>query len=313
MEKLKRATSEQIEAALSRWTLPQIPESVCPEIKVPKTEFNVVSLSRPIQKKLTLTHRVEEKAAVELAIVDWLYHLVRANIKRGRVFELGDVLSRGYADCLGYAKLLCWLGKKFAVDISIVEVIIDNGGRYLPHYINLVKLAHSERRFVDMWYGSTNIRHQRIGAQVKVKGRWKIEDLGWNELERVKEIKGLPDKAVDGITYYIIGNRHLEKGIAGLSEELDKAIECYDLAIKLYPSARFYFNRAVAFENKGKCSHAKRDYARAFKDEASIARILAREHDEITGLTELDRKGIGLQEQERYLLHKGFITGSKNR
>lgn len=297
--------------ALSRWTVPLIPESMRIKLKIPEAEFNAVDLGHWSEKRFTLTRRTEERVELELAILGWLCNLVRTNIKRGRIFELKDIITLGYADCLGYAKLLRYLGERFALDIGIIEVIIDNGGRYTPHYINLVRLSNGGQRFVDMWYGSTDIKHQRIGAQVKESGKWRIKDLDWDELQRAEDIKGLPEKAIDGITYYVIGNRHLEAGIGGLAGELDKAIEYYDLAINLYPNARFFFNRAVAYENKGEEWQARRDYARALKDEASIARVLAREHEEVTRLMELDRQGIEPREQEVYLLHKGFITGEQ--
>ncbi len=309
-KKLRDDTYKDIDAALACWTVPRLPESIRIKLNIPEAEFNVTDRRRWLGR-LALTRSAEERAELELAILDWLYYLVRANIKRGRLFELDDVITLGYADCLGSAKLLCYLGERFALDIGIVEVIIDNGGRYTPHYINLVRLSHDRWRFVDMWYGSTDIRHRRIGTQVKERGKWRIKDLDWDELESVEDMKGLPQGAIDGVTYYIIGNHHLEAGINGLEGELDKAIGYYDLAIKLYPNARFYFNRAVAHENRGKEWKARRDYARAFKDEVNLARVLAREHEEVIRLMELDSQGIEVQEQEIYLLYKGFITGEQ--
>ena len=166
---------------------------------------------------------------------------------------------------------------------------------------------------MDLWYGSRDIRHRRIGAQIREGGRWKIRDLDWDELEKVEDIRGLPSTLVDGITYYILGNRHLEKGIRDRSrEELDIAIAHYTRAINLYPGyARAYFNRAIAYENKGEHDKASLDYAQALKDKSSQIRVLAREHEDIIGLMELDRANIGMKEQEIYLLRKGFITGKK--
>ena len=95
-------------------------------------------------------------------------------------------------------------------------------------------------------------------------------------------------------------------------KELDKAIGYYDAATKLYPqNARFYFNRAIAYENKGKKEKARRDYAQALQDEASQIRVLAREYEESTQLIELDQRNISPQKQEIYLLRKGFITGKE--
>ena len=164
---------------------------------------------------------------------------------------------------------------------------------------------------MDLWYGSKDITHRRIGAQVKERGKWKIKDLDWNELESVKDIKGLPLKLVDGITHYVLGNRYLEKGIREADEEeLAMTIGHYSKAINLYPGyARAYFNRAIAYENKGELGKARLDYARALRDESSQIRVLAREHEEVTQLMELDRAKIEEREQEIYLLRKGFITG----
>jgi len=284
IEKLRKVTFQEINQALSRWNIPEIPKN---------------SSDQTTEGKARLSN--------------WLYDLVRQNVKRGRIFQLRDVLLHQQADCLGYAKLLRLVGKRFALDIGIVEVVIDNAGRYTPHYVNLVKLSSDKWQFMDGWYGSRDIKHRRIGAQVKEGGSWRIEDLGWNELEEVEDIRGLPQKAVDGITYYILGNRHLEKGIRDTSrEELDMAIAHYSKAINLYSGyARAYFNRAIAYENKREHDKASLDYAQALRDESSQIRVLAREHEDVIGLIQLGRAEIGTKEQEIYLLKKGFMTGQQ--
>ena len=281
-----KVSSREINQALSRWDLAQRP---------------------PTASSLT----TEKKS--ELAILNWLYDLIKRNVKRGRIFQLRDVLLHQQADCLGYAKLLSSVGPRFGLDIGIVEVIIDNGGRYTPHYINLIKLSSGRRQFMDLWYGSRDIRHRRIGAQVKEGRRWRIEDLDWDELEKVEDIRGLPSTSVDGITHYILGNRHLGRGIRDADrEELDSAIADYSKAINLYPGyARAYFNMAIAYENEGKYEKARLDYAQALGDDASQIRVLATEHEEVIQLMELDRANMGMKEQEIYLLRRGFITGEQ--
>jgi len=285
MEKLRKVTSQEVAKALSRWDTPASP---------PRT-----SSGQTIKGKARLAN--------------WLYDLVRQNVKRGRIFQLRDVLIHQQADCLGYAKLLRRLGQNFALNIGIVEVVIDNGGRHTPHYVNLAKFSSHRWQFMDLWYGSSNIRHRRIGAQVKEQGKWQTKDLDWDELQELEDIRGLPSTSVDGITYYILGNRHLERGIRDTNrEELDSAIKQYATAIKLYPGyARAYFNRAIAYENKEEHEKASLDYAQALKDEPSQIRILAREHEDVIRLMELDRANIEISEQEIYLLRKGFITGEQ--
>jgi hypothetical protein len=140
MGKLPEVAPEEIDEALSCWDVPKMPD-----------------------------WGVEGGAEAELAMSTWIYELARRNVKRGRFFQLRDVLLYQQADCLGYAKLLNCLGQRFALDIGIVEVVIDNGGRYTPHYINLVKFSSGRRQFMDLWYGSRNIKHRRIGAQVGEK------------------------------------------------------------------------------------------------------------------------------------------------
>lgn len=286
IEKLRKVSSREMNHALSRWDLSQSP---------------------PTASSLT----TEKKS--ELAMLNWLYDLIKRNVKRGRIFQLRDVLLHQQADCLGYAKLLSSLGPRFGLDIGIVEVVIDNGGRYTPHYINLIKLSSGRRQFMDLWYGSRDIRHRRIGAQVKEGRRWRTKDLDWDELEEVEDIRGLPSTSVDGITHYILGNRHLERGIRDTDrEKLDSAIADYSKAINLYPGyARAYFNRAIAYENEGKYEKARLDYAQALGDDASQIRVLATEHEEVIQLMELDRANIGMKGQEIYLLRRGFITGEQ--
>ena len=289
VEKLRKAATPEINQALSHWDIPESP---------------------PTPSSIQTT---EKKAESELAMSNWLYDLVRQNVKRGRIFQLRDVLIHQQADCLGYAKLLSHLGQKFTLDIGIIEVVIDNGGRYTPHYVNLVKLSSGKRQFMDLWYGSRDIRHRRIGARVMERGKWKIKDLNWNELERVEDVQGLPSTSVDGITYYILGNRHLEKGIQNVNrEEIDIAIKYYTEAINLYPGyARAYFNRAIAYESEEEYGKASLDYTQALKDRLSQIRVMAREHEDVIQLMELDEANIGMKEQEMYLLRKGFITGEQ--
>jgi len=249
-----------------------------------------------------------ERSGIEQEAADWLYDLVRRNIKRGRVFQLSEVLRGGYADCVGYARLFHILGLRFGLDTGIVEVVIDNGGRYLPHCVNLFTPSVGRTRFIDLWYGSKDISHRRIGAQIKERGRWRIRDLDRDELDGIEGIRGLPEASVDAIVYYILGNRHLEEGVGGV----DRAIECYNEAIRLSPlNARAHFNRAIAYEIMGDEVRAEMDYARALGDEAGLIRVLAREYDEIVQLIELDAMEIPPQMQEIYLLRKGFITGTE--
>jgi len=288
IEKPRKVSSRDINQALSRWELAHSPP---------------IASSRSAGKE----------RESELAMSNWLYDLVRRNVKRGRIFQLRDVLLHQQADCLGYAKLLSSLGPRFGLDIGVVEVVIDNGGRYTPHYVNSLRFSTGGRQFMDLWYGSRDIRHRRIGAQVKEGRRWRTKDLDWDELEEVEDIRGLPSPSVDGITHYILGNRHLERGIRDADrEELDSAIAHYSKAINLYPGyARAYFNRAIAYENEGKHEKARLNYAQALRDEASQIRVLATEHEEVIQLMELDRANIGMKEQEIYLLGRGFITGEQ--
>ena len=233
------------------------------------------------------------------AAVDLLYRLVRSNIKRGRAFELDVVLSTRRADCLGYTRLFFALGR-FGLELGIIEVLIDNAGRYVPHHVNLLNLPDGTRRFMDAWYGSTDINHRRIGALVD--GR--PEDIDSGELKKIHDIEGLPDYCIEAITLYIKGNRCLER------DELDRAIKYYSGAIDLYPNnSRAFYNRAIAHERKGVTAEAELDYARALKDESSLIRVLART-DELESLIALDEKDISEEEQDIYLWHKGFKTGA---
>ena len=290
MAKLREVASGEIDRALASWLMPEAAPRSIKSAKSP-----------------------EDKEQLELATSNWLYGLVKQNVKRGRIFLLRDVLLHRQADCLGYAKLMACLGKRFALDIGIVEVVIDNGGRYTPHYVNLIKFSSGKWQFIDLWYGSRDVRHRRIGLEVKQGGRWQVKDLDWDELKKVEDFRGLPLNVIDGIDYYIMGNRHLEIGIHNKSgKELCDATAHYSKAIDLYPGyARAYFNRAAAYENKGEEDKARLDYAQALRDESSQIRVLGREHEDVIRLMELDRANIGMKEQEMYLLRKGFVTGKE--
>lgn len=252
-----------------------------------------------------LTGRKHRKSGYPVGkIISWLYDFIRANIKRGRLFDLADVIRLNSADCLGYAKLFTLLGRLFGLDVGVIEVVIDNKGRYVPHTAVLVRFENHRLHFVDLWYGSKNIKHKKVGLQAKRGGAWKVEDIESSELGSLEEVCYLPDPCVDAITLYIRGNQHLNR------QEFDSAIRCYSKAIELYPNnVRFFFNRAIAYENLGEGEKAEADYARALSDEATIMRILAREHVEVVSLLNLDVFGIDKLSQEVYLLHKGFVTG----
>jgi len=273
----------QVEAAISGWQRPELPKS----------------LKNALAKVQSGGHKRQ------LEIIGWVYDFIRANVNRGRVFDLGEVLRQGSADCLGYAKLFTLLGRLFGLDVGVIEVVMDNAGRYVPHTAILVRLDHRRWRFVDLWYGSENIRHKRVGLQVRQGGEWRIEDLELRELGSL-DICYLPDRCVDDITLYIRGNRYLDR------QEFDRAIDCYSKAIDLYPgNARFFYNRAIAYENSGEGDRAAADYGQALGNDAAIIRTLATEHDEVISLLDLDARGIDNQAQQVYLLYHGFATGKK--
>jgi len=178
---------------------------------------------------------------------------------------------------------------------------------------NIVRLSNGRKRFVDLWYGSFDVNHRRLGLAVKQRGRWRVVDADRKELPRFSDIKGLPARCIDAITLYMIGNRHLDQGIRQCDKsELDRAIGCYTKSIGLYPqNARFYFNRAIAFENMGNRMAAEADYTVALRDEPSQVRVQARQHDEVVKLMLLDQTGASLKDQDLYLLRKGFVTGKE--
>ena len=302
-----RDAPQQWEEIIAKWIWPE--SSVASLVQRYRRETANMAISEFadwVMGQMARTRDIEKNASLELATIDWLYDFVRANVIRGRVFDLGEVLSQGSADCIGYAKLFTLLARRFGLDTGIIEVLADNAGRHLPHTINLVRLSNKERRFVDLWYGSKNINHQRVAIQVREEGIWREKDVDRDELSILEDIKALPDECADAITLYIQGNRRLNEG------EYDSAIRCYSEAIRLYPTnARFYFNRAVAYDNKGELENAEVDYAQALKDSDSLIRVLAKEHEEVIQLIELDAKQISPRDQQIYLFHKGFLTGEE--
>jgi tetratricopeptide (TPR) repeat protein len=297
---------------LQKWQLPPLPRWVGMGRPEPgRNQPSLTELSRLTKSRLSRAGDQHTKARIESSLIVWLYEAIRLNIKRGRLFEIDRVLGECQADCLGYATLFQRIGKRLGLHTGIVEVVIDNAGRLVPHVINIARLSDESTRFIDLWYGSKNIRHRRLGLMVKGRGRWQIVDADWRELRHFTNFKGLPPRCVDAITGYMIGNRHLERGIR-LSDatELNCAIRCYTAAIARYPqNARLYFNRAVAYENLENGQAAEADYAVALHDEASRVRVQARQHDEVVRLMALDQIGVSSRDQEMYLLRKGFVTG----
>lgn len=278
---------------LVSWTLPPPPLG----LKMQRLR----DLQAQIRVRLSSEPDPESRSQLELEVAEWLFELVRANVKRGRAFELEEVLATRQADCLGYARLLTFFGSRFGLDMGVVEVIIDLAGRHVPHHANLLNLSSGDRRLLDLWYASPNISHRRIGALADGK----LRDLDREELPAIRQLRGLPRSCLRAITLYIQGNRRLERN------ELAEAISLYTQAIRLYPqNSRAFYNRGVAFEKKGDRRRAEEDYRRALSDEASLARVLARV-EELEKLIELDAKGLSREEQEVYLLHQGFRTGTE--
>lgn len=285
-----------LDSVLAHWYIPELPAELR-EATTPKLDIEAVR--QLISQKLAEASDTENKSRIEKVISDWLYKLVRCNVKRGRAFELGEVLSIRRADCLGYARLFSALGAKFGLDLGIVEVLIDNAGRHVPHYVNLLNLSNGTFLFIDIWYGSKNISHRRIAALVNGKPR----DIDREELGEINSLKGLPDRCVEAITFYVKGNQCLTQN------EFDQAIKHYSQAIALYPNnSRAFYNRALAYEKKGETEKAKADYAQALRNGSSLIRLVARV-DELEKLIRLDERGISEDEQVIYLWYKGFKTG----
>lgn len=289
---------DNLDRALTSWRVPE-PPSELKEAGV--NQYHLQTIRALAAERLAGARSTENRSTIENAIADWLYDLVRRNVKRGRVFELDEVLASRRADCLGYARLFAALGPRFGLELGVVEVVVDNAGRCVPHHVNLLNLSNGTRRFIDAWYGSKDIGHRRIGALVDGRPR----DIDQGELGEVRDLTGLPEHCVDAISLYIKGNGHLERG------ELDEAIRYYTRAIGLYPNnTRAFYNRALAHDGRGEAGEAVLDYAEALKDESSTARVLA-SIEEIEGLLKLDEEGINEEEQDIYLWHRGFKTGEE--
>jgi len=294
---------EQAEIVINGWRSPELPDRLKCTVRA-SGESATTELACLVRERVARVHSLRFKTRLEVEVINWLYDFLRANVKRGRVFDLSTVLLEGSADCLGYAKLFTVLGRLFGLDVGVVEIVVDNAGRYVPHTAVLVRLSNGRLRFIDLWYGSKNIRHKRIGLQVKRGGRWQVEDLEYGELGSQEQVSYLPDSFVDAITLYIRGNRCLDR------HDFNAAIRSYSEALRLYPgNARFHYNRAVAYENLGDRRKAGAGYAQALRDDAAVIRVLAMEHEEVVGLLNLDASGVNSLAQDIYLLHKGLATG----
>lgn len=295
----------ELEPALSRWAKPPLPDKLAGLVPA-FAESRILEIAYLFRQGLAHYRSDHHRAQLEIAFLNWLAGLIRLNVKRGRVFDLRQVLVQREADCLGYAKLLTLLGRVASLDIGVVEVLTDNAGRHVPHTAVLARLADGQRRFVDVWYGSTDIHHRRYGLRVKQGDVWSVRDVEAAEFGYFADISYLPDAGVDAVTLYVYANRFLQAG------KFREAVEGYTRAIRLYPeNARHYFNRAVAYENLGQGELARTDYTRALRDEASQLRVRATQPPEIVALVDLDAQGVSPLAQGLYLLRYGFVTGKK--
>ena len=298
--------------AFRRWRLPALPGGLRRGRRGGARErLTLTALGRLSRSRLARAGSAGARALLELSLVDWLWAAIRVNIRRGRLFEMDQILAAGEADCLGYARVFQELGRGLGLDAGIVEALVDNAGRAVPHVVNIVRLAGGRIRFIDLWYGSRNIRHRRLGLQARRRGRWRVIDADRRDLRRWEDIRGLPPRCVDAMAGYMIGNRHLGRGTgSGDARELREAVRWYTAAIERYPgNSRIRFNRAVALENLGDRLAARADYEVALQGKAGLIRVQARQHDEVVQLMVLDRMGVSSRDEEIYLWCAGFMTG----
>jgi tetratricopeptide (TPR) repeat protein len=295
--------TEEMKEAIARWKFPEMPaELTCRFSLGSRSRF--YDLSNWYRETLAAAVDFRLCQGIEKNLIVWLYDFIRLNVKRGRIYNLCEVLRTGDADCLGYAKLFATLGRQCGLDAGVVEIVVDNRGRNVPHTGSLARLADGKRQFIDFWYGSTNIRHKRLGLRVKRQGAWNIEDIDFPDIKKAEDTGYLPDDVVDAIMLYIQGNISLNEG------KYDRAVGQYSRAIALYPqNARIFYNRAIAYEKLGLGEKAEADYSRALQDTAALMRTLATQPQDVVDLIKLDRKYVPAVDQQIYLLHKGFITG----
>ncbi|HJX70078.1 MAG TPA: hypothetical protein VJ441_03185, partial [Dehalococcoidia bacterium] len=187
MDRQEQFLPARLYQILNRWLLPPIPSELRAVVEKYQGKRNLKDIANRVREALVETKERGKRTKIELAALGWLYDSIRGNIKRGRVFELKQALTEGYADCQGYAQIFDILGKSFGLNIGIVEVVVDNAGRYVPHSINILKLSDGRILLIDPWYGSMNINHQRIGALVKERDRWQIKDIDWDKREELEE------------------------------------------------------------------------------------------------------------------------------
>jgi len=165
---------EELISVIDNWKKPELPGDLKALGSVNR-EAGFRELSALLREKLDRSGEFSTRKQLERLIIDWLYVLVRLNVKRGRIFDLREVIKTSQADCLGYAKVFTVLGRQCGIDTGVVEVIIDNRSEAVPHTAVMVRLAEGYRQFIDFWYGSRDIRHKRLGLSVKYGNEWRVE------------------------------------------------------------------------------------------------------------------------------------------
>ena len=310
MERMRQVGRIARKAGLSGWTDAQVRENLkgWELFPVPaglSESKQIEEFASQARAKLSEIKKPETRAALEDQLLDWLYALVCHNIKRGRVWELSDVLTQHRADCLGYARLLTFLTREFGLDSGVVEVVQDIRRRYVPHYVCLTNLADGSKRLLDPWYGSADMMHRILIAWPP--GHPLPRQITMKALQKSGRIEGLAPEQVAGLSCYILGNAYLARGDAA------RAVECYDISLWLYAeNPRVQYNCAIALEILGKTEEAQSSYQHAFSIPSSMVRLMATvEH--IEPLIYLDEINVDELSQRVYLLRQGFITGRQER
>ncbi|MBI2854861.1 MAG: hypothetical protein HYX87_08090 [Chloroflexi bacterium] len=312
MDKLRRVGRIAGEAGIEPWTTNQVGDALREWHVMPGCPCDIGTVYKSLTKVLAACKsslpglaEPENRSRLESRIADWLYKVTRYNIKRGRYWELSNVLTRHSADCLGYARILSFLAVEGGLNAGIMEVIQDNRGRFVPHCVCALELSDGTKKYLDPWYGSPDIRHRLYLARVREDGKLVLKQLTPDEMDSALEVGSLSMMQIAGLSLYIIGNGYLARGM------FTEAIECYHVSLWLFPTnTRTLFNRAVACERLGEKESAQTDYQQAFSLDPSIGRVIGTA-DDLEVLMKLDEEDVPEEDQQIYLLRKGYITGKQ--
>jgi len=206
----------------------------------------------------------DQLAVTEERIIRELSQRIRKEIGvKDKFFQLGDVIKRKLAQCLGHTLLFYILGNSVGLSakaIDVEELFTGEPAQDPGHVANIVRLASGGTTIVDLALGLKISKSFKLEDEfAKVDNYWELN----NKLNPLGIHRRIQILDRDGLIAIIFSNRGNDYTRL---DEHKKAISAFNKAIELDPKlSDAYSNRAGVLLKLGQYSKAISDCAKAIK------------------------------------------------